>query len=159
MDLFFRQPLKLRALPWRGRRRPLELSSAAAQVQPAGLDSRGAGLRGTGLPARGAGLPRTMLSRTMVEPVEVCSETTIGPAHSGDVGWPQAASNPMPPFAGNGDSRDASEAKAKAYRLPSPTSVVTHEMQSPFCLVPGALVTALRPHVCLIPVQARGPGD
>jgi hypothetical protein len=97
-----------------------------------------------------------MHSRTMVEPVEVCSETTIGPAHSGDVGWPQAASNPMPPFAGNGESRDVSEAKEKAYRLPSPTSVVTHEMQSPFCLVPGALATALRPHVCLIPVPARG---
>jgi len=68
----------------------------------------------------------------IVEPVEVCSETT-GPAHGGDLGWPQAASKRKP-----GDE-DQSDAKAIAYRLPSPTSVVTHEMPSPFCLVPGSV--------------------
>jgi hypothetical protein len=75
----------------------------------------------------------------IVEPVEVCSETT-GPAHGGDLGWPQAASKRKP-----GDE-DQSDAKAIAYRLPSPTSVVTHEMPSPFCLVPGTLANARLPH-------------
>ena len=72
-----------------------------------------------------------------VHAVEVCSDTTRGPAHSEDI-LRAHSSKRVPPFPGNG-WEDESEAREKAHRRPSPTS---HEMSSPFVDVPGALATA-----------------
>jgi hypothetical protein len=72
-----------------------------------------------------------------VHAVEVCSDTTRGPAHS-EENVRAHASKRVPPFPGHGLQVE-SEDREKAHRRPSPTS---HEMSSPFVDVPGALATA-----------------
>ena len=77
-----------------------------------------------------------------VHAVEVCSDTTRGPAHSEEIVRPHASMR-SPPFPQPGHGcENESEEREKAHRRPSPTSVVSHEMSSSFVDVPGALATA-----------------